>query len=726
MNLRDIYYDVKPIMPRPFQVALRRQFAGVWRKAIGARWPIDPAASAPPPGWRGWPENKKFALVLTHDVEGAEGQSKCLQLMAIERSLGFRSAFNFVAEDYEVSESLRRFLADSGFEIGVHGIRHDGKDFKSRRIFELRAPKINRYLKEWQAVGFRAPATYCKFDWLHELDIEYDSSSFDTDPFELGSAAARTIFPYFIRQGVNGNGFVELPYTLPQDFTLFVIMREKNLDVWKQKLDWIAEHGGMALVLTHPDYMRFSGAPAYGEYSADYYEEFLKYVRERYEGQYWQALPREVARFWTSNGALKHEGDTTAGQVEENKMAKILMVVEHAYPSDSRVRKEALSLTRAGHRVTVLALGSAKEKRHETIDGVEVFRIPQLTLFKKVTRKNGQTFQSLSVIKSIIGYSTEYFYFTAACFVASMHLLINRKIDVIHMHNPPDTLFIIGLLYRLFGKKYIFDHHDLAPDLYALRYESSKGPIYKMLRLCEKASCKFSNLIISTNESYKEIEIERYRIKPEKVHIVRNNPVACNIMRSELATIDNNGCSLLYLGSINPQDGVENLIYSLDYLVNRLGKTNIVCNILGDGDALEDVMHLAAELNLTKYINFRGYVKSQETINEYLEISDIGLEPAPSNFLNSNSTFIKVMEYMAAELPVVAFDLKETRVSTNGAALLVPPNDIEAFAGAINSLAESPELRRSIGAESCKRVTAELGWSHAEASLLRAYRLLRG
>lgn len=310
LNLRDVYYDLKPLMPRPLQVVLRRQFAAARRKAAGDRWPIDREVRLAPPSWEGWPDNKKFALVLTHDVETAAGQGKCHELMALERAMGFRSAFYFVPERYDVSSALRRYLADDGFEVGVHGIRHDGKDFKSRRIFERRAPRINRYLKEWQAVGFRAPAMYCKFEWLNELDIEYDASTFDTDPFELGSTAARTIFPFYVNGGPNGKGFVELPYTLPQDFTLFVISQDKNLEVWKRKLDWIAEHGGMALMLTHPDYMNFNGHKSrMDEYPAGFYEQFLDYIRSKYEGQFWNPLPKEMARFWRGQaaGSLKKQ-----------------------------------------------------------------------------------------------------------------------------------------------------------------------------------------------------------------------------------------------------------------------------------------------------------------------------------------------------------------------------------------------------------------------------------
>lgn len=239
-------------------------------------------------------------MVLTHDVDTAAGREKCLDLMRLEQSLGFRSSFNFVPERYDVSAELHRRLCTNGFEVGVHGLNHDGKLFQSKKIFDERSGKINHYLREWKAVGFRAPAMHHNLEWIQELEIEYDASTFDTDPFEPQSDGVETIFPF--KYGGNGSkpGYIELPYTLVQDFTLFILMREKNVSIWTRKVDWIAERGGMALVVTHPDYMNFDGGSGLEEYPAKYYSEFLKYVATKYRGNYWHALPREVARFWSS------------------------------------------------------------------------------------------------------------------------------------------------------------------------------------------------------------------------------------------------------------------------------------------------------------------------------------------------------------------------------------------------------------------------------------------
>jgi hypothetical protein len=324
------------------------------RKFYEHVWPIDEKAGKAPEGWTGWPDGKKFALVLMHDVDTEKGHEKCLQLMELDEKMGFRSSFNFVPERYHVSSEVRRILIEKDFEVGVHGLRHDGKLFSSRETFQEQAVRINHYLNDWRSVGFVSPSMHRNLDWIHDLNIEYDASTFDTDPFEPQPDGVGTIFPFWVtatrNPGIAGglrseaktaalqhrntvapnnpinpsnpsnstnssnpelgtrnskpetvlkNGFIELPYTLPQDFTLFVIMNEKNIDIWKQKLDWIVQHGGMALWIAHPDYMSFNGKkPALAEYSVGYYEEFLEYIRSRYKDKYWNALPREMARFW--------------------------------------------------------------------------------------------------------------------------------------------------------------------------------------------------------------------------------------------------------------------------------------------------------------------------------------------------------------------------------------------------------------------------------------------
>src|SRR5438477_11541010 len=258
-----IYYGLKPFVPRSIRLGIRRWFAIRKREQVRDIWPVMPASERVPDNWLGWPDGKQFALVLTHDVEDKDGLAKCRELMRLEQELGFRSSFNFIPEgNYKVPAELRDELTTNGFEVGIHDLKHDGRLFVLRRRFSRKATRITRYLRDWNATGFRSGFMLHKLDWLHELDIQYDASTFDTDPFEPQPEGRHTIFPFWVpapgnqrsddrgqmtkdrrqrsddrpchlplatcHSAAQRSGYVELPYTLPQDFTLFVLLGEKT------------------------------------------------------------------------------------------------------------------------------------------------------------------------------------------------------------------------------------------------------------------------------------------------------------------------------------------------------------------------------------------------------------------------------------------------------------------------------------------------------------------
>ena len=297
--------------------------------------------------------------------------------------------------------------------------------------------------------------------------------------------------------------------------------------------------------------------------------------------------------------------------------------------------------------------------------------------------------------------------------------------DVIHAHNPPDTLFLVALPFKLLGKRFVFDHHDLCPELYQSRYSAEPGIYTALLRAFEWCSLKLADVTIATNESYKQIEIGRGGLQPDRIFIVRNGPsdeqMESKSPSERLRRL--NKTILCYVGSLNPQDGVDYLLRALYRLQNDLQRHDFYCVIIGDGDSLPDLRCLAGQLRLNECIEFTGFIPDRELL-ENLAAADICVDPDPSSPLNNVSTWIKVMEYMAHRKPIVSFDLKETRFSAQDAAVFVPPNDELAFARAIMLLMDDPELRRKLGARGRERVQNDLQWSVTGRNLLAAYQAL--
>lgn len=402
---------------------------------------------------------------------------------------------------------------------------------------------------------------------------------------------------------------------------------------------------------------------------------------------------------------------------KNNQRPRILMVVENYFPADTRVRNEAQTL-KDHHQITVIALKREEETFHEIWQDIEIFRIPELRL-PDVNIQN----PFIRGLTKKVGYILYYLYFTlgAACVFVSTHVF--RRYEVLHIHNPPDTLFILGVLAKTLGMKFVFDHHDLSPELFLTRF-SQKGIVYKLLVAFEGLCCKLANVVIETNESYKEVDMERHNINPAKAFIVRNDPVLAEWRGRDGDRGKNTKPSLLYVGCINPQDGVEFLLRSLHYLVDVLKCQDFYCTIVGDGDSLPEMKRLCESLRLSNLMEFPGYIYDRQRLMEYFTKADICLEPAPDNPLNRHSTFIKVIEYMAAGKPIVAFDLKETRYSAGNSAELVPPGDVEAFAWAIKGLIEDEELRASLGKKALERVEQKLNWNASSLVLREAYKIL--
>jgi glycosyltransferase involved in cell wall biosynthesis len=390
----------------------------------------------------------------------------------------------------------------------------------------------------------------------------------------------------------------------------------------------------------------------------------------------------------------------------------ILFIVENiTVPQDRRVWREACFARNCGFRVSVIAPKSTHDPlSHEVIDGIGIYRHPVWS------RGSGKIAQ-LAEYGSALLYEI----------LLSLKIFRRHPFQIIHGANPPDHLFLIALLFRPFGVKFVFDHHDLAPELYLAKYGGNKSFVYRVLRWMERLSCLTAQAVISTNRSYKRHVVKTHRIDPRKVFIVRNDPEVSH--EPPQASRRGGGTSaagtrLLYLGSINKQDGVDLLVRSLHILVHELGEWDIRCDILGDGDDLPRVRELTNRLCMDRHLHFAGFVHDQKVLLAKIHAAHICLESAPLNELNTKSTFIKIMEYMSQAKPIVAFDLPETRYSTAGAALLVPPNDVRDYALAIRALIRDPARQAELGRLGRQRIMSKLNWGCSIQSLSDAYAYL--
>ena len=385
----------------------------------------------------------------------------------------------------------------------------------------------------------------------------------------------------------------------------------------------------------------------------------------------------------------------------------VLFIVENnAAPHDARVWPEALVAKNNGYDVTIISPeNELVQGKFEVIDGIEIYRHP------KSFKASGKT-----------SFIFEYLNATFWEFFLSLRVYKNKSFQIIHGANPPDFLFILAIFYKLFGVKFIFDHHDLSPELYLAKFSREKDLVFRMLNIFEKISCKLADAIISSNASYKKIVINRHFVEPEKVFVVRNDPKLENFCIEKYSQNKaRHKKNLLFLGSIGYQDGVDNLLKALHYLVYELEEKDFICHVIGGGEALPMAQELAKELNLESYVDFTGLILGRNHIVKYLNGADICLEPAPDSEVNRHSTFIKVMEYMASGKPIVAFDLTETRFSTNNSAILIEPGNIKKFALGIKELMDKPELRHTLGAKGLERIRKTLNWETASLNLKRAY-----
>ena len=737
--IRDrLYYRVKPLIPGPIRLAFRGWLSRRIREQVHAVWPILPGSEQRPKGWPGWPDGKKFAFVLTHDVEARSGVAKCRQLMELEKKYGFHSSFNFIPEgDYRVSRDFRTAMAHDGFEVGLHDLFHNGRLYRSRTKFARHAVRINQYLKSWGAAGFRSGFMFHNLNWLQDLDIQYDASTFDTDPFEPQPDGVGTIFPFW-HEDAAGRGYVEMPYTLPQDSTLFLLLRERAPAIWQHKLDWIARHGGMALLDSHPDYMNFKGgAPRISDYPAAYYGEFLSYVAKTYRGSYWNPLPMELAAWYkgicfksrplVNHGAVSaappgfvparpglarptgpdlaaaasitHRGNQSRPP-QAVRAKRVCMIVYSIYESDNRVMRYAEELVRRGDTVEVMALSrDGAAGGWSMMNGVRVCGIQ--------SREHKDEKSLSSYLWPLLKFSA-----LASARVTWRHL--RRPYDLVHVHNMPDFLVFTAWFPRLAGAKIILDIHDIVPEFYASKFDlPGERSEVRMLRKVERVSARFCHHVIISNHLWREKFAARTGTDGNCTVFVNNVNSAIFSPRPRLR--QDGKFIIIFPGGLQWHQGLDIALRAFQIVSPQAPEAEF--HIYGDGNMKESLVMLSQELGLDGKVRFFEPMPLRD-IAGVMAAADLGVVPKRADSFGDEAYSTKIMEFMALGIPVVVSSTKIDRFYFNDSVVrFFESGNVNALAAALLEMIRHPERRQEM-ARRALEYAAQNSWDTRKADYL--------
>ena len=389
--------------------------------------------------------------------------------------------------------------------------------------------------------------------------------------------------------------------------------------------------------------------------------------------------------------------------------AVCILIENLTVPVDRRMWQEACTLAEAGYRVSVVCpTGRGFEQPYEVREGIEIYR-------HRLWEASGP-----------LGYFLEYALALASEFRLALKAYRRTRFRIIHAANPPDTMFLIGLFFELFGVRFIFDHHDLNPELYEAKF-GRRGLFYRLVCLAERLTYRTATVSIATNESYREVALTRGGKSPDRAFTVRSCPdlekIRVDPSRPELKS--GRPLMVVYVGVMGLQDGLDLLLESIRYIVQEAGRDDVSFVLIGSGTETPALEAWVREKGIDSCVTFTGRIPDAE-MWAYLSSADFGVAPDPKNPMNDKSTMNKILEYMAFGLPVVLYDLTEGRRSAADAALYAQPNDPKDFARQMLKLLDSEELRQTLGTRARKRIEESLNWENEKRELLKAYETALG
>jgi len=387
------------------------------------------------------------------------------------------------------------------------------------------------------------------------------------------------------------------------------------------------------------------------------------------------------------------------------KPVGVCIIVENLpVPQDRRVWQEARALTEAGHQVSIICpKGPGFERSRETLEGIEIYR-------HDIREGSGP-----------LGYLIEYIWALVVELFLAFRIYARTGFRILQACNPPDTIFLIGALFKLLGVRFIFDHHDLNPELYEVKFRR-KDFFYQLVCLAERLTFRTADVAIATNSSYRDIALTRGGMSPQRSFVVRSCPELSRfrLQPPRLELKEGNEHLVVYLGVMGPQDGIDLLLVSIEHIVKIKDRHDTLFVLIGDGTERLPLKTAAKSRGLDSFVKFTGRLPDSE-VGAYFSTAEVGVAPDPKNAMNDKSTMNKILEYMGYGLPVVQYDLTEGRRSAADAALYARPNDPTDFAEKVLTLLDSEALRRELGQRGRKRIEESFNWETDKQVLLKAY-----
>lgn len=764
---RNIYYMLRPLLSVPVRERLQRVYLQGWEKIRFPKWPIDCTVERVlerilvlvmrehglqevPFIWF-WPDGLDSCAIVTHDVETKAGRDFCSRLMTIDSSWGIRASFQVIPEQrYEVPDEFLEEIRNRGFEVNVHDLNHDGKLFWDRQKFSSRASAINRYGKEFRAIGFRSGAMYRNQDWCRDLDFEYDMSVPNAAHLEPQHGGCCTVMPYF-----NGD-LLELPLTVSQDYALFHLLKSRSMELWETQLSAIRREHGMISILVHPDYVM-------GEREDAVYQQLLSRIADlRDHHNVWTTTPGGVNTWWrhrnnltlvqgksgwniegegsdracvayatldgnrityrreTRQAGLAHNSSAVSAsaqpilEVSEREpitsdepavrlpkeaggtrgRMNICMVTHSYYESDNRVMRYAETLAARGDHVDVFSLRLSDDEPNVVVNGVNVYKIQT-----RARDQKGRGQHLFPVLKFLL---------RSSWLLAKRHR--KSPYDLVHVHSVPDFMVFSALLPKLTGAKVILDIHDILPELYASKFGTSEHSIiFKLLLLVERVSAGIANHVIIANDIWLARLLAR-SVSREKCTSILNYPDRGIFHKSGSQRSDDK-VVLIYPGSLNYHQGLDIAVRAFAKISKQVPQAEF--HIYGRGPDRQMLIDLAEELHLGDKLVLHDILPLRQ-IAGVMEVADIGVVPKRGNAFGDEAFSTKTLEFMSLGVPIIVAATKIDRYYFNDSLVrFFRCGDEDDLSKAMLELIENAELRRKL-AQNGLKFAMQNDWEHNE------------